>query len=168
MTTPTFDTEAPLCFDTNSVWGVVEAPRQLRRIRQRFPERRLLVPAWVVAERVRQLAVSYGSEFKPELISAFLDDESTALEIVPFSAATSLHAWRLATSKLSQSWDWKDGTETTKRPCAERCRSGDYLVYACAIEHHALLVTEDKVLAKQAKSDGRLPGIVSMSQLLET
>lgn len=159
-------TEAPLCFDTNSIWGEREAPRHLRRIRRRFPRRRLLIPAWVVAERVRQLSERYGDGFEPSLIAAFLDDETTSLEVVPFSRDVSVGAWRKATAKLSRPWDWKGGQDPTERPCAERCRSGDYIVYATAIAHGAVLVTDDTAFAEQAARGDLIPGVASMADVL--
>jgi len=58
------DPLVPLCFDTSAIFGKVSFASFLGRVRRTFPARRLILPAWVVAERSRQLHEEYGNQFE--------------------------------------------------------------------------------------------------------
>jgi predicted nucleic acid-binding protein len=54
----------PICCDTSALYF----PSTLRRLRQRFPTRRVLLPAIAYFERQRQLRVRFGPVFHPEVL----------------------------------------------------------------------------------------------------
>jgi hypothetical protein len=166
----------PLCFDTNSIFGKKAGPAFLINIRERFPKRRLLIPTWVVAERSRQLKLKYGEKFKLSEIRDFLQDADIAIELVGFDDTV----MRLEQNKLQSDWlkvvgQFEDNEwawekrllpkENKDEPCAQRCRTGDHIVYAIALRHSALLVTEDKQLLDQVLKDGTYPGAIRAKEL---
>ena len=160
------DESVPLCFDTSAVFGSREAPRFLRQVRDRFPGRMLIIPAWVVAERVRQLRIKYGNEFDPSMIRReFLNAKTLDLFVAPFDEDVALLGWVEVTGRFTdEEWSWENHPlkrSSKNLPCAERCRSGDHAIYATASAHRALLVTNDDGLLEQVKRDGYLPGAVS-------
>jgi len=54
----------PLCCDTSALYF----PATLRRLRQRFPARRILLPVIAYFERQRQLRVRFGPSYRPEVL----------------------------------------------------------------------------------------------------
>ncbi len=159
------DPAIPLCFDTSAIFGVRQGPALLRDVRKRFPERELILPAWVIAERVRQLRSQMGLRFDPQVIRAFLSDAELNLRLAEFNADAALTGWLAVTSDLPGLWGWEGLTHAVERPCAQRCRSGDYFVAAIAASHGAILVTDDHGLRQQMQSV--LRGCVSSNQLRE-
>lgn len=166
----------PLCFDTNSIFGEKAGPEFLINIRQRFPNRKLLIPTWVVAERSRQLKLKYGETFKLSEIRDFLQDPDIAIELAGFDDTV----MRLEENKLQsdwlkvvgqfedREWDWRKRALPKIRedqPCAQRCRTGDHIVYAIALRHSALLVTKDDQLLNQILKDGVYPGAIHAEEL---
>ena len=158
-----------LCFDTSAIYGNRVGPALLEAIRERFPTRKLLIPAWVVAEKTRDLKAIHGPDFRLEEIEGFLQDDELDLNIVAFDENVSLNGWLEVTERLGpKGWKWekRDLPKVRKeQPCAERCRSGDYIVYAIARTHKALLVTEDKELREQVERDGTYPGVITAREL---
>lgn len=68
----------PLCCDTAALYD----PSILRQLRQRFPARRILLPAIAYFERQRQLRVRFGPAYRPEVLRQNLL-EPLEIEIVP-------------------------------------------------------------------------------------
>lgn len=159
------DPRVPLCFDTSSVFGVRHGPELLRAVRKKFPERELILPAWVIAERARQLRSQLGERFDPQLIRAFLFDPELNLRLADFTTETTLRGWLAVTTELPGPWGWEGLPLPPNRPCAQRCRSGDYFVAAIAASHDAVLVTDDHNLRQQMQS--LLRGCISSGQLRE-
>lgn len=151
------DGGVPLCFDTSSAFGV----SLLRLARRAFPEHELILPAWVVAERVRQFQREKGPAFDIEVIRTFLHDPVLNLKIAPFDEKTATTGWLAVTATLAGPWGWERIVSET-RPCAHRCRSGDYIVAAVAVSTGALLVTDDTELRRQVSANNfPLPGCCS-------
>ncbi|MDS4060272.1 MAG: hypothetical protein RKP73_17135 [Candidatus Contendobacter sp.] len=161
-----FDDETiPLCFDTNSIYGKKEGPLLLMKTRERFQSRKLLIPALVVAERSRQLKAEMGDKFKRSSVKSFLSDEDLKLEVASFDEKVALGGWLNVVGRFTNlEWDWKRQPPEKPRPCAERCRTGDHIVYALALTHGALLVTGDGGLLKQVAADGTYPGAIHTNQ----
>lgn len=160
------DENIPLCFDTNAIFGSRAGPELLRKIREHFRARKLLIPAWVVAERSRQLKMQYGTKFNRSLIEGFLADPELGLELLAFDRDVALSGWLDVVGRFSdKEWGWKTQPSEKPRPCAERCRTGDHIVYALALTHGALLVTGDGGLLKQVAADGAYPGAIDVDQL---
>jgi hypothetical protein len=90
---PLLDANVPLCFDTSAVPSQRNPRKLLRKIRGRFPERRLLIPAWVVAEIVRQLRAKHGHAFRADEVTAILDHPELSLEVVGVERDTAIGAW---------------------------------------------------------------------------
>lgn len=161
--------DIPLCFDTNAIFGKVSSELFLRSVRVRFPRRKLLIPVNTVAERARQLRAEKGDAFRVSDIRAFLDSPDLGLEVVGFDREVALNGWLAVTGGFrNQDWEWEERPVPRKRseqPCAERCRTGDHMVYAVARSQDALLVTEDKMLLAQVARDGMPPGAIKTSEL---
>ncbi len=157
----------PLCFDTCAIYGDVEGPSLLRRVRDRFPERDLIIPAWVVAEKLRQMKRDKGALFSMARVRAFLLDQDIRLWVVPFGLETATDAWLEVVGNFrDDEWRWEGlSQEYTERPCVQRCRSGDHIVYATARMHRALLVTQDSGLIDQVRRDAYVPGVVLIPAL---
>lgn len=161
--------EVPLCFDTSAIYGQRGARRLLQTLRDRFPSRRLIVPALVVSERVRQLKEEFDRserKFDVEMVKGFLQDPRLRLEITAYDHEIALGAWvDLAAGLPDQVWKPYFEIKKTldRRPCGERCRAGDHLIQATARQHQAILVTNDDVLYQHA---ARLqPGVVREVEL---
>ena len=160
------DEQIPLCFDTCAIYGENTALKFLESVRKRFPQRRLLIPTWVVAERVRQLKVEHGENFRLSLVMGFLKKPDLKLELSPFDESVALNGWLDVVGRFQDSeWDWKGRKTLDSQPCAERCRVGDHIIYAVARAHKALLVTEDDGLLKQVGANGIAPGAVHAREL---
>ena len=160
-----FDESVPLCFDTNAIFGKTSSTHLLESARKRFPERRLLIPAWVVAERGRQLKIEYGEEFDSSVIETWLNKLSIKAEVLAFDQEVALGKWLDVVGRFQNSeWSWTGQPLSEKRPCAERCRTGDHIVYALALTHGALLVTGDEGLLEQVAADGAYPGAIDVYQ----
>ncbi|MDG4594583.1 MAG: hypothetical protein P9F75_02640 [Candidatus Contendobacter sp.] len=160
------DENIPLCFDTNAIFGSRAGPELLRKIRERFRARKLLIPAWVVAERSRQLKMQYGTRFNRSLIEGFLADPELELELLAFDRDVALSGWLDVVERFQDNeWRWEEQPTSKPRPCAERCRTGDHIVYALALAHRALLVTGDKPLLRQVAADGAYPGAIGVDRL---
>lgn len=160
-----FDESVPLCFDTNAIFGKTSATDFLESIRRRFPARRLLIPAWVVAERGRQLKIEYGEEFDSSMIETWLKKPSIKAEVLAFDQEVALGGWLDVVGRFQNSeWSWTGQPLSEKRPCAERCRTGDHIIHALALTHGALLVTNDKGLLSVAANCSFL-GAIEVEQL---
>jgi len=68
----------PICCDTSALYY----PTTLRRLRQRFPIRRLLLPAVAYFERQRQLRIRFGPAYRSEVLRQNLL-EPLEIEITP-------------------------------------------------------------------------------------
>ncbi len=79
------DLTHPLCCDTSALYF----PGTLRHLRQRFPTRRVLLPAIAYFERQRQLRVRFGSVYRPEVLRQNLL-EPLGIEIVPCEESIAL------------------------------------------------------------------------------
>jgi len=167
----------PLCFDTSAIFGEKTAKSFLTSVRKRFPNRKLLIPTWVVAERSRQLKLERGNKFDLSKIRGFLDDSEIKSELVGFDREIVMRLegnklqsdWLKVVSQFGdQEWAWEKRPlpkENKDQPCAQRCRTGDHIVYAIALRHGALLVTEDKQLLAQVLKDGAYPGAIRAKEL---
>jgi len=162
---PLHDERVPLCFDTSALFYKQAVERFLRDLRTVFPHRDVLIPVTVVAETVRQLSAAKGAAFSDKPIRRFLAHPDLALEVVPLDVEVAVTAWRTVTDPIASTWRWEDLPRSTQRPCAERCRTGDYQIYAVARHRGALLVTDDRGLRAQVKRDGYQPGAVSRDAL---
>lgn len=163
----------PLCFDTSAIYGDRRSVTNLESIRKRFPDRRLLIPAWVVAEKARISQAERASEFRVSLLEAFLRAPNLGLEVVPFDSSVALGGWLAATNhpEVSGRWSWQTNPipqHRLEQPCGERCRTGDYIVYALARHHQAVLVTEDRALLNQVQHHAYHPGACRIRELLES
>lgn len=161
------DESVPLCFDTSAIFGLRAGPRLLLKTRERFPQRSLLVPAWVVAERARQIKVEQGARFNPARLRSFLEDEDLRIEVPVFDREVALGAWLAVVGRFSND-QWRGGEQAQEqRPCAERCRLGDHIVFAFAVAHGALLVTGDGGLLEQVERDKAKPGCIHLKILMD-
>jgi len=141
----------PLSFATSSAFTA----KSIRRLRDAFPARELLLPAVVIAERLRQLRVKHGDNFDPELIDQFLNDSYLALLIAPFKQSVGERFAELAAS-LGTSWIpvWPEQRRNVaKHPCGERCRWVDHAVTALAKATGAILVTRDTRILDTCRGD---------------
>jgi len=165
-----------LCFDTNAIYGKRTALNFLIGIRDYFPNRRLIIPAWVIAERLRQLMVEYGSGFQFSKVRYFLEGlKKHKIEIVAFDIDVVFREEEIISDWLKvvgqfedKEWDWAKRPLPKIRkdqPCAQRCRTGDHIVYAIALRHSALLVTKDDPLLNQVLKDGTYPGAIHAEEL---
>ncbi len=154
--------DVPLCFDTSAIHGNVAGANLLHAIRKQFPAREPIVPAWVVAEKVRQMRLDMGEAFNMAKVRGFLSDPDLKLEVKPFNRNTAIGSWQELVGPFSnEEWRWEHlPAEYVPRPCAERCRTGDHIVYAIARAHGALLVTDDRGLVAQVQTDAYRPGVV--------
>jgi predicted nucleic acid-binding protein len=159
--------DMPLCFDTSAIYGNVEGARLLQKVRDQFPRRELIIPAWVVAEKLRHMRQRMGANFRMSLVESFLSDQDLRLRVVSFSLKTATDAWLGVVKNFTDDeWRWERlPKEYTPRPCAQRCRTGDHIVYAVAREHRALLVTRDDGFIAQVQRDVYLPGAVHIQEL---
>jgi hypothetical protein len=119
-----------------------------------------------VAERARQLASEKGPRFEPRFVRAFVETlRAIPVEFPGFALETALSAWPEVTGRYPAGvWCWENAPPACTRPCAERCRTGDHIVYAIAREHEAVLVTNDRKLREQAELDCYEPGAMSLSE----
>jgi hypothetical protein len=159
--------DIPFCFDTSAIYGDVAGPRLLKGVRDRFPNRELMIPAWVVAEKLRQMKRARGERLDMVRVRGFLADPDLKLRIMPFGRETATGSWLEVVGNFTdEQWRWEHlPKQYTQRPCAQRCRSGDHIVYATARTHGALLVTEDDGLIKQVQEDGYEPGAIAIQAL---
>jgi hypothetical protein len=159
--------DVPICFDTCAIYGDIEGPRLLEKLRERFPERELIIPAWVVAEKLRQMKRDKGAKFDMSRVQLFLSDPDLKLRVMPFSLETATDSWLEVVGDFTEdNWSWERlPNQYTPRPCAQRCRSGDHIVYAIARAHRALLVTQDQGLITQVMQDGYVPGTADIPAL---
>ncbi len=162
MVSELLDPAIPLCFDTSAVFGTTSGPALLHSVRARYPKRELILPSWTVAERVRQLRQDLGHKFDPSVVRGFLRDPNLKLKLSEFSAEVALDSWVAVTAQLPGHWSW-EGLPESRRPCAQRCRAGDYLVAAIAAFNDAILVTDDKALSAQMRTF--LKGCISSQEL---
>jgi len=68
----------PVCCDTSALYY----PGVLRRLRQRFPGRRIVLPAVAYFERQRQLRIRFGPAYRSEVLRQNLL-EPLEIEIIP-------------------------------------------------------------------------------------
>lgn len=166
---PVLDSGVPLCFDTSAVPSQGNPVKLLLPIRERFPGRRLLIPAWVVAEAVRQLRAKHGDAYRDNMVAAFLDNPELNLEVVGFERATALGAWPQVAGRFADAdWRWELRPLPEKRrdqPCAQRCRAADHAILAAAVQARAVLVSDDDELRREAANAALLPAAVSVKEL---
>lgn len=161
----------PICFDTNAIFDAHTGPLLLESVRERFPIRDLFIPIFVVAEIARRYKVRHGEQYDPTLthILFVLKDKELRLKVIPFGNKLALNVWPAVTGKFAQDdWAWGWGKRPCPKkprhpPCAERCRTGDHLIYALARSRNALLVTGDKPLLREVAQDD--PGALSTCEL---
>ena len=156
-----------LCFDTCAVYGSGGTATLLRKLRDLFPERALLIPSFVIAERARQLRVSKGPDYDASVPARFVEQlEQLGVAFPPFDTGTALVAWPETAGRFPDDrWRWEDAPTGSKRPCGQKCRTGDHIVYAIARAHSAVLVTDDRDLLLQVSADGYQPGAVKLSEV---
>lgn len=161
------DPKIPLCFDTSAIWSE-HIYRALRKVRGTFPERALLLPVIVVAERARQLRVKYGDGFNWQMIKNFIDNAYLRLDVIAFERTTVVPAGEPPPGAAESPWLSVVGRFEEKTwEAAERARFADHAVYATARAAGAILVVEDKPFRRQVETDGYSPGAITMERLLD-
>lgn len=85
------DPAHPLCCDTSALYD----PATLRRLRQRFPSRHILLPSVAYFERQRQLRIRFGPAYRPEVLRQNLL-EPLEIEIVSCEEPVALFVAQVA------------------------------------------------------------------------
>lgn len=160
------DSNIPLCFDTNALYGFKETPKFLSRCRNTWPTRKLLIPTTVVAEQVRHWISQRSAPFDATQFESFLENYT----VVTFDLEAVLHPWHEVVSILqssSEPWHYRDVPfrQNRNEACAHVCQWPDHTIHAIARQHKALLVTDDKALAN--RMTGYQPGTVSRHNIEE-
>lgn len=173
------DPSVPLCFDTNTLRGFLEAPKFLDRCARRWPDRQLLIPTVVVAEMVRAfLLFSAAREagpipFKKIKFETFLYKTHPQVRVVGFDADVVLDQWSGVLERLrgpaETPWPWRWDEKPSKlcrvqtEACAQVCRWPDHAIVAIALQHRALLVTNDDGI--RLFMEGMEPGAVERAEI---
>lgn len=141
----------PLCFDTCAMWGFGSRnDKDLPTlVRGRFPERTLLVPAYVVAELARQVSIGEHGKRTLVILKGYLTRPELKLRIIGLGSNGSGMQWMNSWIDVVGRFD--AGTWKSK----EKARFADHLVHAMARWHGpAVLVTDDGKLREQVEALG--------------
>lgn len=154
------DPSIPLCFDTCALPGRKSpgALKFLRRIRKCFPQRDLLLPAFVIAEAIRQLKLDLmeqGIQYDQIFVDNFLNDRDLAIKIIDFNRDVTYPHWLDVVGCYTDA-DWDE---------TQKARFADHGMYASARARGAILVTNDKKLRRTIKGDGYHPGAITKDAL---
>jgi predicted nucleic acid-binding protein len=129
----------PICFDTNVLYGNLHLTR-LPSCKAKWPDRSLLIPSIVVAEKVRQRIWS-GLSFDASKFRSFLAN----YQVVAFDNESAMDPWSAALQRIEPKT--KDSWERA------RVRWPDYAINAIARRHKAILISEDGCLRADINMD---------------
>lgn len=152
----------PLLFDTSAAWSV----KDLRRLREAYPERQFFVPSVVVGEKLNELRRRYGNDFDMGPVRQFLGNDRLRLTVVEFDLAAAEILAEIA-SRHGDGWypEWPEQRRNVrKKPCGERCRWVDHAVAALAKTRDAVLVVEDGRIIDDCRAD---PGFFPLARRIE-